>query len=171
MPLRKSSDDPRSPSSIAPAGHPVAQSHLKLISASRHDSTPRELIDTLVTVAHVVQRAQYARFARREISGPRMRLVADLAEQGDSRMGEAAARLGLVPRTITAVVRQLESSGWLARSPDLGDPRATRIELTSAGRRGAQRIESTLHEFAEEAVQNLSAAERRALLRLLRKLQ
>ena len=49
------------------------------------------------------------------------------------RLSELAAQLGIVPRSATSVVDDLESAGLLARQPDPNDRRATLVALTPAG--------------------------------------
>src|SRR5437762_12268297 len=57
----------------------------------------------------------------------------DHAEQ-PLRLSELAARLGIVPRSATSVVDDLEAAGLVARQPDPHDRRATLVDLTPDGR-------------------------------------
>ena len=58
------------------------------------------------------------------------------------RLSELAAQLGIVPRSATSVVDDLEAAGLVARQPDPNDRRATLVYLTPDG----LKILSTLRE-------------------------
>src|SRR6478672_2526073 len=51
------------------------------------------------------------------------------------RMGELAERLGVVPRSATGVVDDLESAGLVRRAPDPSSRRSVLVALTDQGRR------------------------------------
>ena len=55
-------------------------------------------------------------------------------------MTTLADLLGVDAPTVTRKVQQLEQEGYVARHPDPDDRRATRIELSPAGRRTLQRV-------------------------------
>ena len=55
-------------------------------------------------------------------------------------MTTLADLLGVDAPTVTRKVQQLEQEGFVARHPDPDDRRATRIELSPAGRRTLQRV-------------------------------
>ncbi|HEY7454229.1 MAG TPA: MarR family transcriptional regulator [Thermoleophilaceae bacterium] len=93
-----------------------------------------------------------------------------LFEEDGLRMGEVAARSRLSKQTMTTMVRLAERDGLVERRPDEGDRRATRVYLTSRGRRFkpvAGRVLGELDAVAREALgeRELAAAER-ALARL-----
>jgi DNA-binding MarR family transcriptional regulator len=56
------------------------------------------------------------------------------------RVTTLADLLGVDAPTVTRKVQQLEQEGYVARHPDPDDRRATRIELSPAGRRTLQRV-------------------------------
>ena len=56
------------------------------------------------------------------------------------RVTTLADLLGVDAPTVTRKVQQLEQEGFVARHPDPDDRRATRIELSPAGRRTLQRV-------------------------------
>ena len=64
----------------------------------------------------------------------------DHAEQ-PLRLSELAARLGIVPRSATSVVDDLEAAGLVARQPDPHDRRATQTPGRPAARR--RRVDRT----------------------------
>lgn len=56
-------------------------------------------------------------------------------EQGDLRMSDIADRLVLSRGGTTKVIDRLESMGYVSRTPDPEDRRATIVTITEAGRR------------------------------------
>lgn len=61
-------------------------------------------------------------------------LLAHLVATGPLRASELAERAWLDPSTVSRHLRSLETDGFLVRTPDPDDGRATRLEVTSAGR-------------------------------------
>ena len=57
-----------------------------------------------------------------------------LSRSGPQRIGELAAQVRCSQPTATNVVRGLEELGLVKREPDPDDGRATRVDLTDAGR-------------------------------------
>jgi DNA-binding MarR family transcriptional regulator len=56
------------------------------------------------------------------------------------RVTTLADLLGVDAPTVTRKIQQLEHDGYVVRHPDPDDRRATRIELSTAGRRTLQRV-------------------------------
>jgi len=130
-----------------------------------------EVVETLLRLTHTLRRRHAARSGDRELSAPRMRLLAAMSDLRRVRMGELASRLGLTARTITTLVDALEREGLLARLPDPSDRRATLLELTDTGRGYLDRVHAVQRELAEQFMAPLSAADRQQLYDLLRRLQ
>lgn len=61
------------------------------------------------------------------------RVLAELDLHGPARVSELAQRERIAQPSMTALVQRLESEGWVDRSPDPDDGRATRIEATAVG--------------------------------------
>lgn len=85
------------------------------------------------------------------------------------RLSELADVLHIAPRSATTVVDALEASGLVVRAPDPADRRAVGLHLTEAGRRAVERIGLVRQEVAEEYFADVSAGDREALLRVLRR--
>ena len=86
------------------------------------------------------------------------------------RLSELANQLGIVPRSATTVVDDLEAAGLVARSPDPNDRRATLVTLTPAGTDLLTTIRRNRRDAMVTLIDRLSAAERSDLLRLLTRL-
>lgn len=114
-------------------------------------------------VAAVQRRLRQAVARRLAVVGltpGRMRALRRLGtDSGPIRMGELAASLGVVPRTATTLVDELAESGLVARVADAEDRRATRIELTAAGRQMLDSVQQILAEAAAEVLGGLGRGE------------
>lgn len=89
---------------------------------------------------------------------------------GPLRLSELAARLGIVPRSATSVVDDLEAAGLVARRPDPHDRRATLVDLTRDGRQILATLRKNRRDIMAGQLARLSAAEQRTLVRLLQRL-
>src|SRR5439155_10364422 len=86
--------------------------------------------------------------------------------EGDVRMGDLAARLGLPESSATRMVDRLESVGLAARRPARGDRRCVEAGLTAEGRRVVRRVQADRREFLDEILRTLDPDERGELVRL-----
>jgi len=82
-------------------------------------------------------------------------VLVPLFEEDGLRMTELAARARLAKQTMTTMVRVVERAGLVARRPDPGDGRATRVYLTKRG-----------GDFQPSATRELAQLERRVSARL-----
>src|SRR4051812_2472254 len=72
--------------------------------------------------------------------------------------------------TMTSRLDKLEQADLVRRLPDPADRRALLVELTAAGRELVERVMASLLQIRSDQLHALSAAERRQLVELLRKL-
>lgn len=89
---------------------------------------------------------------------------------GPMRLGELAAALHVVPRSVTDVVDALADAGWVTRTPDPADRRATVITTTAAGRARAREVEQVRRAAGDDFFASLPAADRATLRRILQAL-
>jgi DNA-binding MarR family transcriptional regulator len=82
---------------------------------------------------------------------------------------QLCASLGILPPNLVGLVNALEKRGLVSRRPHPRDGRAQGLHLTEAGGTLIEAAESTATELEVQAAGNLTAAELRTLLRLLRK--
>jgi DNA-binding MarR family transcriptional regulator len=92
-----------------------------------------------------------------------------LAEHGGLRVGELADRVGVDDTTATRLVDRLEAIGVVARRSELGDRRATTVELTPAGQELVAGIAAQRQLFFCDVLDSLAPAERAELVRLTAK--
>ena len=83
------------------------------------------------------------------------------------RMGELADRLGVVPRSATGVVDDLETTGLVRRTPDPVSRRSVLVSLTDQGRRLQDDLRAARRIAGEELLAPLSTDQRRTLADLL----
>ena len=95
-------------------------------------------VRTLARLARMLERGAG------DLSLPQFRVLA-LVDEGGERASQLAERLAVAKPTVTAVVDGLVERGYLKRSADCDDRRATKITLTSAGRRALYDAEHAMH--------------------------
>jgi DNA-binding MarR family transcriptional regulator len=82
---------------------------------------------------------------------------------------EIGAAMGIDPSTMVSLIDELESAGLAERRPHPTDRRAREVAITPKGRRVLERARRMAFEVEDEVLRGLTAAERRELLRLLRR--
>ena len=69
------------------------------------------------------------------LSLPQMHTLEILGADGDLRMTELAAKMGITTGSLTVLVDRLERGGFVARKPHETDRRSIRVGLTPEGER------------------------------------
>ena len=148
--------------------------HAQQTTEAETTPTASEVVMTLIATSHRLQRVFNTRLSRQQgavkLSGPRLRLLLAVEEEGRLRMGDVAENLGITSRTVTTLVDALEKEGLLARLPDPTDRRATLLELTEKARTQFEQVRHLQMELGEELVAPLDQQQRRQLLDLLSRL-
>jgi DNA-binding MarR family transcriptional regulator len=93
--------------------------------------------------------------------------LATIVRSGPIRLGDLAAREQIAPPTLTRIVSGLEESGYVVRSPDPTDGRATRVKATPAGHEVITGAGSVRVGVLRTRMDTLSAQERATLLAAL----
>ena len=109
-----------------------------------------------------------ARAAEADLSVAEAKALLNLAPEQPMPMRALAARVHANPSNVTVIVDRLEARGLLSRQVS-GDRRVRGVRLTPAGVALQARLDERLR-ADHPALANLSADERRELLRLLRRL-
>lgn len=89
---------------------------------------------------------------------------------GPRRVTDLANCLGVVPRSATSVVDELEHGGFVERRPDPDDRRATLVALTKRGRDVLNCLRASRRAGVAELLDRLNAEEQDELIRLLSRL-
>lgn len=93
-----------------------------------------------------------------------------LYENGDLRQVDVARVLGLSTSATSRLVDQLEQRGWAMRRSDAADARASRVELTPAGQKVAERTQLASRERFAAILAALAPASHGRILASLREL-
>jgi DNA-binding MarR family transcriptional regulator len=127
------------------------------------ETSRREVIRRLADIVSLVEprlldlwRSTGMTFAQRRL----LRRVRD----GRRSPGELAAELGISGPTLTRHLQRLDDAGFVSRSVDPGDRRRVVVELTDAGRRSLAANRLFSGSPLALAVDDLSIAERKALI-------
>ncbi|BAB07763.1 MarR family transcriptional regulator [Halalkalibacterium halodurans] len=130
-----------------------------------------DVIHALIKTSHYIQREFDAQLTNHDmpfqLSGPRLRVLLAVSEEGEIRMSELASKLGVKARTVTDFVDALEKDQLLVRLPDPKDRRATLIQLTEMAQVQIQKVHCLQEEAAEALLTNLSEEQRNELIELL----
>jgi DNA-binding MarR family transcriptional regulator len=109
------------------------------------------VVDAGIDVARL--RVALARLSRRmrrhELAGltpTQLAALATIGKTGPMRLGDLAAAEGIAPSTLTRLVTALEDSGYVQRTADPSDARASTLAITAHGQEALERIrtETTL---------------------------
>jgi DNA-binding MarR family transcriptional regulator len=141
----------RVPSSTAASGSPVSNA---LIRVTRlHMMRARQLLHGLgLHTGHEL-------------------LLMHLWDSGPQRQADLAAEFDTDSASMTRTVQRLERAGFVRRRPDPDDGRATLVDSTPAGLALRGRIEQLWIELEADTVGDMSASQRRQLLRALQHLE
>jgi DNA-binding MarR family transcriptional regulator len=135
------------------------------------DEDEQTLAEAFWSVARRLRRLSREGMAQWDINPSHARALAVLGRHGTMRLSELSDHLHIAPRSTTEVVDALEERGLVSRQPDPSDRRATLISVTPEGDHVIQAVWSTRSAEVEAIFGSLSATDRAALGRILRKLQ
>ena len=125
----------------------------------------RELYDSLVANLHQHLAAE----GYGEIS-PSHGLVFQYLEEGGSRITTLAARAGMTKQSMSALVYQLEDSGYLKRKADPEDARAILFYLTTKGQALRTIAQNLNYQFEQKWKQTLGPEQYKTFREMIQKL-
>lgn len=126
--------------------------------------------DLLMAAARLIRRETALELDAWGITPAQSRALRAIASSEPVRLSVLASSLRITPRSATEVADALEEHGWIARSADPTDRRATTLALTAAGRLLLRRIEDVRGHAAERVLDVLGERDRRTLDRILTRL-
>ncbi len=131
-----------------------------------------EVADLLHHVNHIIRRQAVAESDSSGVTSAQMRALRTLIRtDGPMRMSELASALGIVRRSATSVVDDLEALGLVERIDDPCDRRAVGVQLTAAGRKVMAEARLRRRTAAGQVLSSLGAADLQALRALLRRVE
>jgi DNA-binding MarR family transcriptional regulator len=104
-----------------------------------------------------------------ELTGPQLTVLKMLEGVGDLSLSELSERIRAQNSTVTGIIDRMEQAGLVARVRSTEDRRVVKIKLTERGGRIARSIAVEPMEVFRGALEGLSPAEVRDLLRILTK--
>jgi len=143
-----------------------------MTSPAAADTTTGEIDGALLSVARVMNQVRVHAKLRAEAGVDIDRaggavLYKLLVEEESPRLCDLAERLGIDSPAVTRKVQQLEHLGLVVRSPDPIDGRASRLLLTSEGKRSIERLLGARRQWLEELLSEWPTADRVEFARLL----
>lgn len=138
------------------------------------EQTPTALTELpswlLTQSAAQAQRIVTERFAAAGARTYHFRLLATLVEFGPASQAALGRRSSIDRSDVVAALNELESDGYVERSPDPADGRRNIITITTAGKRQHKRLTNLVGKAQEEIFAPLSATDRARLATILGKL-
>ena len=131
-----------------------------------------DVADLLHQVNHRIRRQAAETLEPLGATTAQMRAIRALARRGTPmRMSELSEALGIVRRSATSVVDDLEQLGFARRVDDPTDRRAVGVELTPAGRKVMADARRRRRAAAGQVLEPLADHELRTLRDLLQRLR
>ncbi len=106
------------------------------------------------------------RLRRHELAGltpTQLAALATIGKTGPMRLGDLAAVEGIAPSTLTRLVTALEDSGYVQRTADPSDARASTLAITAHGQEALERIRTETTLMLTASLELLTAEQRSAL--------
>ncbi|HUN36268.1 MAG TPA: MarR family transcriptional regulator [Trebonia sp.] len=129
---------------------------------------PVQLADLLWRLTKRLRRGQAQRLAPLGLTPAQERALRVIARAEEpQRMTELAEQLGIVPRSLTAVIDALEEAGLVRREVDARNRRATLVRLTEKGGAVRDDMREARRQAAEDLFAPLADKDREVLARLL----
>ena len=133
---------------------------------SPNTATGQDLVVALFGVARRLK----ARLPESQLEPALMFVLHQVQANGSLRVSELATCMGLDTSTASRHVRNLEDGGYLARTGDPGDRRASRVRVTPKGRGALTRAMRARAAMVDRAIAGWSDKDRATLATLMTRL-
>jgi DNA-binding MarR family transcriptional regulator len=133
---------------------------------TRQATTGQDLVVSLLTVARRLR----ARLPEGRIDPAMMFVLHHVFVRGSLRVSALAETMGLDTSTASRHVRQLEGGGYLARTGDPDDRRASQVRLTRRGRAALDRAMRARAALVDRAIADWPVEDRTRLTTLMTRL-
>lgn len=107
---------------------------------------------------------------RADLTGPQLTVLKILEGVGDLSLSDLSERIRAQNSTVTGIIDRMEREGLVVRARSTEDRRVIRIKLTERGAKIARDIAVEPMEIFRSALDSLTPAETRDLLRILTKI-
>jgi DNA-binding MarR family transcriptional regulator len=126
-------------------------------------ATPEDLLEAVSAIRRAVRRRVGRPVELSVLTGAQLELVRLLRREPGVSIADAAARLRVAPNTVSTLVGQLADAGVLERRTDETDRRVVRLTLNPGIRRRVDAVRDRRFDALGDAMQRLSADERKLL--------
>jgi DNA-binding MarR family transcriptional regulator len=137
---------------------------------SEEQADAARILDAIRRIVQTLRVASRDADRRFGTSAAQLFVVQRLAEGGASSLNELAARTLTHQSSVSVVVQRLVDAGLVQRSASRRDGRRIVLELSAKGRALARRLPRAAQDRLIDAIETLSAADRRVLAELLARL-
>ena len=127
--------------------------------------------DAITSTYRILLRETEELLSKEGVTLAQLQVLKCVAEKGPLQMKGISESMLVTSPNITGLVDRLERRGFVRRTTDGRDRRATVIELTPAGRSLQRKVSSKYRDFVNEALQVLTVDEQEELHHALLKLQ
>jgi DNA-binding MarR family transcriptional regulator len=152
----------------------TAASARRLQAVERNGALASPLSDSPAFLIRLAQLRAFDEFHRNfaglGVTPAGFSVLALIAANPGVRPGTIAEELHVKPSNVAALVNSLASAGFVQRTADKSELRASLLHLTAAGTKVWREMERTHRDTDARLVEVLTAAERKQLVALLRKL-
>lgn len=128
---------------------------------------PLRYLSPLHRAVRAIEEHFRPRTARLGLPAGTAHMVSYLASYGPVPVGRLVAVFGVRKSTLTGQLDRLAEAGLASRELNPEDRRSFLVDLTAAGRRRATAVRAMLEEFETALDGELSAADRKAFLRVM----
>ena len=128
-----------------------------------------EVIEAIVYLYTESRRLTKELARRADLTGPQLTVVKMLEQIGDLSLSELSERIRAQNSTVTGIIDRMVRENLVVRERSTEDRRVVYIRLTPKGRKLAEDIPLEPMEIFRKALQGLSPAEMRELMKILGK--
>lgn len=152
-----------------------AADRAELISTAQDADSPEYLLED--QVGHLLRRAHQrhtaifqATIGDDQLTPLQFAALMKLADVGETSQNQLGRLTAMDAATMQGVIKRLIGRGLIARRPDPDDRRRLLLTLTEDGNSLVAEATARGHKITDQTLDPLSAAERQAFLKLLRRL-
>jgi MarR family transcriptional regulator, organic hydroperoxide resistance regulator len=128
-----------------------------------------QVLETIIYLYTESRRITKELARRADLTGPQLTVVKMLEQIGDLSLSELSERIRAQNSTVTGIIDRMEREALVTRERSKEDRRVVYIKLTSKGRKLAEEIPVEPMEIFRGALEVLTPAETRELVKILGK--
>jgi len=131
----------------------------------------REVGYLLIDVSRLLRRDFDRRLRGLNLTQAQWRAIGHLAREEGVNQATLAERLDVKPITLARLIDRMEAAGWVTRTADLADKRASLLYLTEKVKPILDEMHAHAHAALENLLAGMSRSERGSLLKTLERMK